>query len=344
MILQLIEEAQAAGARLRPCCEVLGLDVRTIQRWRSHGIGDDQRHGPKTVPSNKLSDSECKELLAIANSQEFRNKSPKQIVPILADRKKYIGSESTLYRLLRAEGQQNHRGRAKPPTSKPPTEHRATGPNQVWSWDITYLRTPVVGMFFYLYLIMDVWSRKIVGYAVYECENSELASQLFESVIRDEDLAGVHIVVHQDNGGPMKGATLKVTLEKLGCLASYSRPHVSDDNPYSESLFRTLKYRPNYPRKPFETIEIARRWVEDFVVWYNREHLHSAVGFITPEDRHDGSTEVIIARRLRVYEQARKRHPERWARNMRNWDAPREVFLNPSKETLLQIRRCEIAV
>lgn len=336
-ILELIDEARAAGARLRPCCQVLGLDVRTVQRWRLRGGGEDRRYGPPQEPRNKLSAQERKALLSIANSPEFRDKPPKQIVPTLADRKTYIASESTFYRTLREEGLQHHRGRAKAPSSKPPAEYRATGPNQVWSWDITYLRAPVVGMFFYLYLFMDVWSRKIVAHAVYERECSTLASELFTAIIEAEGLDGAGIVVHQDNGSPMKGATLKATLEKLGMLASYSRPHVSDDNPYSESLFRTLKYRPVYPKKPFESLEAAQAWVRDFVAWYNHEHLHSSIGFVTPAARHDGKAQAILAQRKHVYRLARERHPERWANQTRAWEAPQEVFLNPSKETRLQI-------
>jgi putative transposase len=241
MVLDLIEEAQDAGARIRACCEVLGLDTRTVQRWRAQDVGDDRRDGPKTTPSNKLSETERKAVLEVANSREFRDKSPSQIVPTLADKGRYIASESTFYRTLHAEDQQNHRGRSKPPTATRPSEHRAMGPNQVWSWDITYLRAPVVGMFFYLYLFVDVWSRKIVAHAVHECEDSELASELFESVVSEQRLEGVELVLHQDNGSPMKGATLKATIERLGVIPSYSRPHVSDDNPYSESLLASSR-------------------------------------------------------------------------------------------------------
>lgn len=343
-MLGLIEEAQDSGARIRACCEVLGLDTRTVQRWRAQDIGDDRRHGPKSPPSNKLSTAERKKLLKIANSSEFRDKSPSQIVPTLADRDTYIASESTFYRTLRAEGQQNHRGRSKPPTAKRPNEHRATGPNQVWSWDITYLRAPVLGMYFYLYLFVDVWSRKIVAHAVHESEDTDLASELFEDVIHAEQLDGVELVLHQDNGSPMKGATLKATIERLGVIPSYSRPHVSDDNPFSEALFRTLKYRPHYPRKPFESLEAARQWVEDFVAWYNHEHLHSAIGFVTPADRHDGTADAILAKRKMVYDKARERHPERWVGKTRAWDAPKEVVLNPAKETRIEKSSRAVAV
>ncbi len=337
MILGWIAEAQGSGSRLSPACRELGLDTRTVQRWRCQGGGDDMRNGPKTTPSNKLCASERGELLRVANSLEYRDLSPKQIVPRLADEKKYIASESTFYRVLREEKQMAHRGRAKAPRSKPPAEHCATGPRQVWSWDITYLRSPVVGMFFYLYLFVDIWSRKIVAQRVYASECTDLAAELLQQGLCDEGTNGVGMVSHSDNGSPMKGATLKATMERLGVIASYSRPGVSDDNPYSESLFRTLKYRPNYPSKPFESIEAAQAWVDGFVDWYNNEHLHSGIGFTTPVSRHDGDADEILRHRREVYEAARRKRPERWSRGaIRAWDSPGVVTLNPIAETKLQ--------
>jgi transposase InsO family protein len=331
MILSWLDEAQEAGARLAPACQEVGLDPRTIQRWRIRCGGDDRRNGPKREPKNKLSASERQAVLEVANSPEFRDLSPKQIVPRLADQKKYVASESTFYRVLRQEKQMAHRGRAKAPSSHSPSEHRATGPGQVWSWDITYLRSPVAGMFFYLYMFVDVWSRKIVAFDVHEVESSELAAEMLEEALVREGLSHVDVVVHSDNGSPMKGSTLKATMERLGVIPSYSRPRVSDDNPFSESLFRTLKYRPEYPRRPFESLEEARQWAEGFVDWYHYEHLHSGIGFVTPLDRHEGRSESILEARRMVYEKARKRHPERWAcGTTRVWETPQEVVLNPT--------------
>lgn len=337
MILGWLDEAQAAGARLAPACRELGLDARTVQRWRARGGGDDRRHGPKTEAPNKLSAVERREVLEVANRPEFRDLSPKQIVPKLADQGRYVASESTFYRVLREEKQLAHRGRAKAPSSRPPSEQRATGPGQVWSWDITYLRSSVTGMFFYLYLFIDVWSRKVVAYDVHEEECTERASELLEQALACEGLAHVDLVLHSDNGSPMKGATLKATMERLGVIPSFSRPRVSDDNPFSEALFRTLKYRPDYPRRPFESCEEARTWSASFVAWYHREHLHSGIGYVTPLDRHEGRDEAILQARRAVYEAARQRHPERWARGKtRPWRAPHEVLLNPAKDTRLE--------
>lgn len=335
MILDAVREARAHGARLARCSEVAGVDARTIERWERDPAGQDRRRGPKNSPHNRLSTAERKRIVAVATSPEYRDMSPKQMVPKLADIGVYIASESTYYRVLGAEELMVHRGRQKPRQDRSVTEHIANAPNQVWSWDITYLRSPVRGVFFYLYLMVDVWSRKVVGWRAEDRECTVMASELVQDAITSEHADPTALVLHQDNGGPMKGATLKATLETLGVLASYSRPRVSDDNPFSEALFRTLKYRPEYPNKPFESLEAARKWVAEFVRWYNEEHLHSAIGFVTPTSRHRGTDLAILENRRAVYEAARRRHPERWSRHVRKWDAPETVILNPSKPTKL---------
>lgn len=339
MILGWIEQARADGARLGPACEVLGLDPSTVQRWKVQGVGDDERHGPKTTPGNKLSAAERAELLEVVNGPEFRDLSPKQIVPRLADQGRYLASESTIYRVLAEEEQLTHRGRARPPTPRPSSEHVATGPGQVWSWDITYLRAAVLGTFFYLYLFVDVWSRKIVAAEVQPFECTDLASAMLTRACAGEGVVAGELRLHADNGGPMKGATLKATMERLGVLASYSRPHVSDDNPFSEALFRTLKYRPDYPSRPFRSLEEARAWVDRFVAWYNHEHLHSGIGMVTPAQRHDGTDIAIREARRAVTAKAVRRHPERWAgRAPRSWGAPDVVVLNPTPDTRLRLK------
>lgn len=330
MTLGLIDEAIVAGARQQKACETLGLDPRTVQRWRTQAIGDDRRAGPRSAPGNKLSSAERAEVLRIVNTPEYRDLSPKQIVPLLADRGIYVASESTTYRILREEGQVKYRETSRAPTSRHrPTEYVATGPNQVWSWDITYLKAPIRGTFFYLYAVIDVWSRKLVGWAVHDRECAELASEMIRVACAAEGVRREQLVLHSDNGGPMKGATLLVALQALGVVASFSRPRVSDDNPYSEALFRTTKYRPEYPRGPFASLEAARAWVARFEHWYNHEHLHSAIRFVTPADRHDGKDTDILAARRTVFEAARKRNPQRWSGETRDWTPVEEVVLNP---------------
>ncbi len=333
MTLNLIDEAVESGARLDRACDVLGLTVRTVQRWRKQGRqGFDRRFGPKTPPCNKLSPRERQELLDAAHRPEYRDLSPKQIVPRLADEGLFLGSESTLYRVLHEENALHHRAPSRPRSVARPRELVATGPCEVWSWDITYLRSTLRGAFYYLYLIEDIWSRKIVGWAVYEEESMEWSSRLIDDTATRLGCDRSGLVLHSDNGGPMKGSTMLATLKRLGIVESFSRPHVSDDNPYSESLFRTLKYRPTYPRGAFASIEAAREWVADFVAWYNTEHLHSAIGFVTPDDRHTGKDEAIFAKRERIYQTARKRNPERWAGDTRNWGNAKVVKLNPERK------------
>ena len=260
-----------------------------MQRWRKQGVGEDRRAGPKTSPANKLTPPERGHILEVVNRAEYRDLSPKQIVPRLADQGIWIGSESTIYRLLREVEQQRHRENTRPPQPRHrPREHQARGPLQVWCWDITYLPSSIRGRFFYLYMILDVFSRKIVGWAVHEAENAEHARQLLLETCLREGIDGEGLVFHSDNGGPMKAATMLATLQALGVIPSFSRPSVSNDNPYSESAFRTLKYRPWYPTRPFDSLEAARAWVEGFVHWYNEQHRHSAISYVTPHQRHEG--------------------------------------------------------
>jgi len=332
MILDLINEAVARGARQAKACETLGLDRRTVQRW-ARGPAEDQRRGPRRSPANKLSDAERSRVLATVNSPEHRDLPPSQIVPRLADEGIYLASESSIYRILREMDQAKERGRAKPRLRRRPEPHVATGPDQVWSWDITYIKAPVRGTFFYLYLMLDVWSRKIVGWGLHEEECSELASELLTRTCLIEGVNATDVLVlHSDNGGPMKGATMLATMDRLGVTPSFSRPRVSDDNPFSESCFRTLKYRPEYPDQAFASIEAARAWVTRFVEWYNHEHRHSAIRFVTPAQRHHGEEPELLVRRREVYEQARERHPERWTGACRNWTPVESVTLNPGRQ------------
>ena len=328
MILGLIDEAVVAGARLGPACETLGLHPRTVERWKKQGVGDDRRAGPLSESKKKLTRPERHEILDVVNSPGYRDLPVSQIVPVLADEGRYIGSESTIYRILREEKMLEHRGPARSPQKRHrPKECLATGPHQVWSWDITYLKSPVRGEFYYLYLVLDVWSRKIVAAEVHEAESADLASQMVLLACLPDGTKPT--VIHSDNGSPMKGATMVATLDKLGIRASFSRPSVSNDNPYSEALFRTAKYRPEYPKGPFLSLEAARSWVSWFVTWYNEEHRHSSIGFVTPEQRHSGEDVEILRRRDHVYQQARDAHPERWSKRTRDWSRIEVVRLNP---------------
>jgi transposase InsO family protein len=331
----LINEAVTAGARRAKACAALEISDRTLRRWTKDGqIHPDQRPlVPRPEPANKLSAAECAAVLEVCNSKEFASLPPSQIVPKLADQGRYLASESSFYRILRADGQQHHRGRAKPPVRrKPPTSYQASAPCEVWTWDITWMPGPVAGLFFYLYLIVDIFSRKIVGWEVHEREGAELAAVLIRRAVLAEGCIARPLVLHADNGSPMKGATMKTTLEKLGIIASYSRPRVSNDNPFSEALFRTCKYRPNWPAKGFATKAEAQAWVKSFAGWYNGEHLHSGIRFVTPDERHAGHDRATLDSRASLYANAKAQNPERWSGKTRNWQPAGPVWLNPETD------------
>jgi len=331
-IMQWVEEASAAGARAHKACELLGIAPRTLQRWRQCGeLVDDARSTRSYVPANKLSNQEREQIIAVANREEFAHLPPSQIVPQLADRGEYMASESTFYRVLREAGQLKHRQASRAARAHKPRPLEANAPNQIYSWDITYLKTSIRGIFLYLYLFMDIYSRKIVGWQVYEDESSAWAADILRDITQREGITPEQITLHSDNGGPMKGASMLATLQALGIMPSFSRPAVSNDNPYSESLFKTLKYRPEYPAQPFADVTEARQWVSGFVDWYNFEHRHSAIQFVTPAQRHAGLDTAILAKRQALYQAAKARHPERWSRQTRNWQPLQVVYLNPNK-------------
>lgn len=331
-MLTVLDEAVASGARREPACQMLGLSVRTLQRWRQGGqIKADGRPAAIRQPANQLSPAERQQVITVANQPEFQSLPPSQIVPTLADQGIYLASESSFYRILRQAGQLKHRGKARPATAKAPTAHGASGPNQVWSWDITYLATSIRGLFFYLYLILDIYSRKIVGWEVVETESAEHAASVIQKACLREATVGQPLLLHADNGAPLKGATLLATLQRLGVVPSFSRPAVSNDNPYSEALFRTVKYHSTFPAEPFENLTQARVWMLGFQQWYNEHHKHSALNLLTPAQRHEGIDAAVLTQRKQLYEAAKARHPERWSGATRHWELPQVVWLNPPK-------------
>ncbi len=330
-ILELLDEAVALGARLAPAAKVLGLTSRTVQRWKQQNESDDRRSDPAAAPANKLTPYERQQVLMVANSPKYRDMSPKQIVPRMADEGRYVASESTFYRILREENLLAHRERSRPATHRRPLEKVANGPCQVWSWDITYLKTQVRGQFYYLYLTIDVWSRKIVAARVFDKECGQNSALMLVDTCHQHKGDSEGLVLHSDNGSPMKASTMLSTLQRLGVVPSFSRPGVSDDNPFSESLFRTMKYRPEYPSGPFASLSAAQSWVDTFVQWYNTKHLHSQIRFVTPDDRHYGREKTILEKRSRVYAEARQKNPDRWSGKARNWEPIAVVRLNPEK-------------
>src|ERR1035437_9759822 len=337
-----IESAHSAGARLRRACEIAGIDERTLQRWKAHaGLvkGDGRPQGVRPVPSHALSEQERTQLLDVANEARFCAVPPARIVPMLADEGVYLASESSFSRVLRAQGQTRHRGRAKAPHAvRPPTTHIASAVRQVWCWDMTYLPATVMGRWFHLYLILDLYSRKIVGWEVHDSDHSDHAVHLLKRPALAEGIAALPVkpVLHGDNGSTLKATTVLAMLNWLGVKPSYSRPRVSDDNAYAESLFRTAKYRPEFPAKGFADLDQARTWAAGFAQWYNVEHRHSGIRYVSPAQRHAGDDHAILAGRHALYINARNLNPARWSGNTRNWAPVGAVTLNPERDSIIK--------
>jgi putative transposase len=337
--VQWIEQAQREGARLSAACRVSGIDARTIQRWRRTGVqcGDRRPGAVRAAPSHALTTQERARILEVVNQTRFAQMPPARIVPMLADEGTYIASESSFCRVLRAEGQLRHRGRSKSPQRRLPSTHVASAPRQVWCWDLTFLASTVAGRWFYLYLILDIYSRKIVGFEVHSNDSCDHAVDLLRRTALAE---GIHAalrkpVLHGDNGSTVKATTVLAMLHWLGITASHSRPRVSNDNAFVESLFRTAKYCPQYPAGGFPDLEAARRWASEFVNWYNNEHRHSGIRFVTPAQRHAGHDREILSSRHALYLEARAAHPRRWTGRTRNWQPVAAVTLNPERESIV---------
>ncbi len=333
--MSLINEAIIIGARKYKACKTIGISIRTFQRWVENGkvIEDMRPIVKRPKPHNKLSKIEQQQILDTCNSVEFADLTPNQIVPELADRGVYIGSEATFYRILKEYNQVARRRRSKHNRHyHKPDVQKASAPNQVWTWDISYMPSVVKGMHFYLYMIIDIYSRKIVGADVYAQELGEHAAELLQRAVWKEKCVNNDVVLHSDNGAPMRSFTMLAKMQDLGVITSYSRPRVSNDNPYSESLFKTVKYCPQWPKNGFESIENTRIWVDEFVNWYNCKHKHSGIKYVTPTQRHQGLDIDILLNRKTVYQKAKEVNPGRWSQETRNWDFIDEVCLNPDKK------------
>ncbi len=258
-LLRDIAQAHAEGARLAPACALAGIDLRTRQRWQAGGgpnAADDVRadrrpEAARPTPPHALTEAERARIVEVANQPRFADTPPARIVPALADEGIYLASEASFHRVLRTEGQMQRRGRARPPrASRPPTTHIASRPGEVWCWDVTFLPTRVQGQWFYLYLILDLFSRKIVGFEVHDTDQAEHAAHLARRTALAEGVHAMPVkpVLHGDNGATVKGTTVLAMLYWLGIKPSYSRPRVSDDNPFAEALFRTAKYPHDSPQ------------------------------------------------------------------------------------------------
>ena len=266
---------------------------------------------PRPGPAARPVPAERAAILAALHAERFADPAPAEVWAILLDEGTYLGSLSTFYRLLRQAGEtRERRAQATHPAAVKP-ELIATGPNQVWSWDITKLHGPAKWTYYYLYVILDIYSRYVVGWMVATRESAALAEKLIAATSAKQHIGRGQLTIHADRGSSMTSKPVAFLLADLGVIQSHSRPHVSNDNPYSEAQFKTLKYRPDFPAR-FGSIEAARAHCQAFFHWYNTQHRHSGLGLHTPADVHHGTAAAVQARRGRVLAAAYRQHPERF--------------------------------
>ena len=287
---------------------------------------------PRPTPSHALSAQERIQVRDTLNSARFMDQAPRQVYAALLDEGHYLCHWRTMYRILavHAEVRERRPIRHHPVYKKP--ELLATAPNQVWSWDITYLRGETAWMHYPLYTVLDIFSRYVVGWMIAEVESSQLAKQLIAATARKQGIQPDQLTLHADNGSPMKGKPLSQLLVDLGITKSHSRPHTSDDNPFSEAQFKTMKYRPDYPDR-FASIGASRQWAHPFFDWYNNDHYHSGLNLFTPASVHYGDAPGVQQQRQTVMFGAYQAHPERFIHGLPLVKgAPTAVYINPPKE------------
>lgn len=323
-----IIEQLAEQVGVRAACEV--LDMPRSRHYRSRQPHPEPK--PRPTPAHALSADERRQVRAVLNSERFMDKAPRQVYAALLDEGRYLCHWRTMYRVLAAHDEVRERRlvRRHPVYKKP--ELLATAPNRVWSWDITYLRGPAKWVHYPLYTVLDIFSRYVVGWMIAEVESSELARQLIAETARKQDIQTDQLTLHADNGSPMKGKPLAQLLIDLGISKSHSRPHTSDDNPFSEAQFKTMKYHPDYPDR-FASIPTSRQWARGFFDWYNNDHYHSGLNLLTPTSVHYGAAVVVQQQRQTVMRMAYAAHPERFAGGLPTVKgAPAAVWINPPKQ------------
>lgn len=325
MIVQYIQEAVVDGARVKKACQCIKISYKSFLRWRGGYILDNRKGAQKNIP-RKLSEDEKNSFYSVANEKRFRDLTPPQIVATLLEEEIYYASASTLYRIFKEKKANIYRSETRVPRKHTvPPELTATGPNQVWTWDITWLKTDIKGIYLYAYVIIDIFSRKIISWVIKEYEDMEYARDLFDYAIKKEKVRPRF--VHADNGGPMRGVSLVAFLTSLNVELSYNRPRTSNDNPYSESWFGTLKRHVSFPNL-FKSTSESSQWFANFVDAYNTKHQHSGIGYVTPEQKHTGQDVVILKRRQNTLNEAAALHPERFVNGPRKITPVTEVCLN----------------
>jgi putative transposase len=317
-------EQLAEHTTVSVACQVLGVPRSSFYRARQ----PKQEPRPRPTPQRALSQEEKTQVRQALNSERFQDSAPRQVYATLLDEGIYYCSWRTMYRILDEHQEvRERRNQLRHPKYVKP-ELLATNPNMLWSWDLTKLRGPVKWTYYYLYTILDVFSRYVVGWMIAERESATLAQQLIRTTCDKQGIQPGQLTVHADRGSSMRSKTVALLLADLGVTKTHSRPHISNDNPFSESQFKTMKYRPTYPER-FGSIQDARIWARSFFRWYNHDHHHTALGLMTPAVVHYGQAEAVIEQRQQVLQAAYEAHPERFVRGEPKAPAlPKEVWIN----------------
>lgn len=330
-MIQVVKDLMPTAGLTR-ACQVLGLPRSSFYQAHRSVAPVASRPAPERPPSPRaLTPTEKTTVREVLNSERFQDQAPREVYATLLDEERYLCSWRTMYRIL-AENQEirERRDQRQHPTYAKP-ELLATGPNRVWSWDITKLRGPVTWTYYYLYVILDVYSRYVVGWMIAERESEDLAQELIRETCAKQGIHPGQLTLHADNGSAMIAKSVAQLLIDLDVVKSHSRPHVSDDNPYSEAQFKTLKYRPDYPQR-FGGLAEARAWAHGFFAWYNQEHHHTGLGLLTPAVVHHGQAELVLQKRQQVLNVAYATHPERFVKHAPvPAQLPAAVWINPPK-------------
>ena len=305
-------------------CRALGVPRSSFYRARQ----PKREPKPRPTPERALQPKEKEQVLQVLNSEPFQDSAPREVYATLLDQGTYLCSWRTMYRILNERQLvRERRNQLRHPTYTKP-ELLATAPNQLWSWDITKLRGPAKWTYYYLYVILDVYSRYAPGWLIAECESAHLAKQLIAETCAKQEIAPGQLTLHADRGSAMKSKSVALLLADLGVTKTHSRPYVSDDNPYSEAQFKTMKYRPTYPDR-FGSIQDARAWARPFFHWYNHQHYHSGLALLTPATVHYGHAQAVLERRQETLQAAYAAHPERFVRGVPQPPSlPAEVWIN----------------
>jgi putative transposase len=313
-------------------CQALGVSRGALYRERNAALESAAQPCERPVPPRALNAAEKAEVRDVLNSERFQESSPRQVYATLLDEKQYLCSWRTMYRILsQSQEVRERRNQLQHPTYARP-ELLATAPNQLWSWDITKLLGPAKWTYYYLYVILDVFSRYVVGWMIAERETAALAEQLIAETCAKQGIQAGQLTIHADRGSAMTSKPVALLMADLGVTKTHSRPHVSNDNPFSEAQFKTLKYRPDYPDR-FGCAADARSWAQGFFAWYNSEHHHTGLGLLTPADVHTGRSAAVLAGRQVILQEAYEAHPERFVKGTpKPLALPAAVWINPPQE------------